>query len=49
MKRTYQPHVKRKMRKHGYMERKKTKAGRRILKNRTAKGRHSLTVKRWKK
>lgn len=49
MKRTYQPHEKRKMRTHGYLERKSTPGGRRVLKSRLAKGRSRLTVERWKK
>lgn len=41
-KRTYQPKVKHAKRKHGFLKRMRTKAGRIILKNRKQKGRKEL-------
>ncbi len=43
-KRTYQPKKLRRLKKLGYRARKKTKAGRRIIKRRITKGRRKVTV-----
>lgn len=41
---TYKPKKRRRKKRHGFMKRNKTKAGKRVLKRRMKKGRKKLTV-----
>ncbi|NIM47404.1 MAG: 50S ribosomal protein L34 [Candidatus Aenigmarchaeota archaeon] len=44
MKRTYQPKKSKKKKVHGFISRRKTRGGRKILKRRAAKSRKRITV-----
>ncbi|MEF9984757.1 MAG: 50S ribosomal protein L34 [Malacoplasma sp.] len=44
MKRTYQPNKRKRAKKHGFLSRSKTSAGKNVISRRRQKGRHKLTT-----
>ncbi|MCZ2846137.1 MAG: 50S ribosomal protein L34 [Candidatus Bathyarchaeota archaeon] len=44
MKRTYQPHKRKRLKKYGFLARSRSKSGRAIIKKRIAKGRKRISV-----